>query len=165
MNNWLDLITVFLFGVDHQALNVLHDWNPAIWSLLRSLQTYKRSVFVIFTGGLLRNIEFFRNDPVDIIIDLQRNGDQANTLGEYLKIPVVTMVPQSKPPGKYTISIYPSIFAINNAIIDVLLKYKITESILLYDGKIIFKLAYLTGSEKDWHVPVSLPTLPFSCIA
>ena len=72
-----------------------------------------------------------------MIIDLERSGEEANTLAEYLRIPVVTMVPQSKPQGKYTISMYPSIYVVNSAIVDVLLRYKITESILLYDGKII----------------------------
>ena len=72
-----------------------------------------------------------------MIIDLERSGEEANTLAEYLRIPVVTMIPQSKPQGKYTISMYPSIYAVNSAIVDVLLRYKITESILLYDGKII----------------------------
>ena len=71
-----------------------------------------------------------------MIIDLQRNGEEANTLGEYLKVPVVTMVPQSKPEGKYTISMYPSISTVNSAIVDALLRYKITESILLYEGTI-----------------------------
>ena len=86
---------------------------------------------------MFENIEYFKDSTVDIILDLQRNGEEANTLAEYLKIPVITMVPQSKPQGKYIISMYPSIYVINSAIIDVLLKYKITESILLYDGKMI----------------------------
>lgn len=73
---------------------------------------------------------------MDMIIDLQRSEeDGVETLADYLKIPVVTMVPQSKPQGKYIISMYPSIYAINSAIVDVLLRYRITESILLFDGK------------------------------
>ncbi|CAB3985657.1 glutamate receptor 2-like isoform X1 [Paramuricea clavata] len=86
-------------------------------------------------GGLLKNIEYFKDSRVNIIIDLERSGEEAKTLAEYLKIPVVTMVPQSKPQGKYTISMYPSINVINSAIIDVLLRYKVTDSILLYDEK------------------------------
>ena len=77
-----------------------------------------------------------------MIIDLQRNGEEANTLAKYLKVPVVTMVPQSKPQGKYTISMYPSINTVNSAIVDALLRYKITESILLYEGKIYHTVRY-----------------------
>ncbi|XP_046858821.1 uncharacterized protein LOC124452286 [Xenia sp. Carnegie-2017] len=86
-------------------------------------------------GGVLKNIEYFQEHPVDVIIDLQRNKDELNALGDYLKIPILSMVPQWQPQGKYIISMYPSIETINWAIVDVLLRYEITESILLFDAK------------------------------
>ena len=116
--------------------------------------------------GLFKNIEYFKDSTVNIIIDLQRNGEDANTFAEYLKIPVITMVPQSKPQGKYIVSMYPSIYVINSAIIDTLLRYKIADSILLYDEKRSRQAMNLhTKSQREYIKMEMMPQLKMNDIS
>ena len=85
-------------------------------------------------GGVLRAIEYFKATGAKVILDLQRT-DKVRVLGDYLRVPVVSMLPQTKPRGDFVISMYPSITVINSAIVEFLLTYKIVDVILLYDGE------------------------------
>ena len=96
-----------------------------------------------FTGGLLQKINYFKEKSTNIILDLQRNNEQTAKLAEHVKVPVISIAPQSESQRPFVVSIYPDITIINDAIVEYLLRYKKEEGVLLFDSKCANRYIYI----------------------